>query len=36
MLLCKRFQGDQTRRVTAIEGGLFKLEVGQFKTEDDA
>ncbi len=36
MLLCKRFAEDPTRRVTAIEGGLFKLEVGQFKTEDDA
>lgn len=36
LLLGKRFPADPGRRVLAVENGFFKLEMGNFKTEDDA
>ncbi len=36
IILGKRFPEDPGRRVTAIDGGLFRLELGQYQSEDDA
>lgn len=36
MLLSKRFPTDPSRRVFAVDNGFFKLELGNFKTEEEA
>ena len=36
LLLSKRFPADPGRRVLAVNEGYFKLEMGTFKTEDEA
>ena len=35
-ILCKRFPADPGKRVVAVDKGLFQLEIGAFKTDDDA
>jgi stage II sporulation protein D len=35
-LLCKRFPEDPGKNVCSVEKGLFRLEIGKFKSEDEA